>query len=156
MKAEMRRRLAGEPFEEKLWKVARLVALGARAKEQSPNFGRPLGIRRDPIIISAIRRKSVLKFTYNRKQRTVEPQTYGLSTTGREVLRAYVRPETDSSKLSGMAKLFDFEKIFGLRESGETFQEALPAQDPDDTAMVEIFATLPPPPNQPIKHENMS
>jgi len=156
MKTEMRRRLAGEPFEEKLKKVARLVALRTRVKEQSPNFARPLEIRRDPVILSAIRRKSVLKFIYNGKLRTVEPQTYGLSTTGRNVLRAYERPALNSAKHSGMAKLFDVKKISGLRESGETFREALPAHNPDDSAMVEIFATLPPPPNQPIKHENMS
>jgi len=36
-------------------------------------------------------------------------------------------------------------KISGLRESGQTFQEALPAHNPDDSAMVEIFATLPAP-----------
>ena len=99
MKAEMRRRLAGEPFEEKLKKVARLVALRMRVKEQSPNFARPLGIRRDPVILSAIRRESVLKFIYNGKLRTVEPQTYGLSTTGRDVLRAYERPATNSANI---------------------------------------------------------
>ena len=152
MKTEMRRRLAGEPFEEKL----RKVALRARTKEQSSSFARPVGIRRDPLILSAIRRKSVLKFIYNGKLRTVEPQTYGLSTTGRNVLRAYERPATNSAKHSGMAKLFDVKKISGFRESGETFREALPAHNPDDSAMVEIFATLPRPPNQPIKHENMS
>ena len=44
-----------------------------------------------------------------------------------------------------MAKLFDLKKISGLRESEQTFQEALPAHNPDDSAMVEIFATLPAP-----------
>ncbi len=61
---------------------------------------RQLGIRRDPLIISAIRRKSVLKFSYNGKLRTVEPQTYGLSTTGLEVLRAYERPSAKNSRSS--------------------------------------------------------
>jgi len=127
------------------------IARGLRAHRNATRkifaTERQIGIQRDPFIISAIRRKSVLKFNYNGKLRTVEPQTYGLSTTGREVLRAYERPATNGAKRSGMAKLFDLKKISGLRESGQTFQEALPAHNPDDGAMVEIFATLPAPKN---------
>ena len=44
-----------------------------------------------------------------------------------------------------MAKLFDLNKISGLRKSGQSFRQALPAHNPDDSAMVEIFATLPVP-----------
>jgi predicted DNA-binding transcriptional regulator YafY len=125
------------------------IARGLRAHKNATRkilaIERQIGIQRDPLIISAIRRKSVLKFSYNGKLRTVEPQTYGLSTTGREVLRAYERPATNGARRSGMAKLFALKKISGLRESGQTFQEALPAHNPDDSAMVEIFATLPAP-----------
>ena len=125
------------------------IARGLRAHKNATRkilaIERQIGIQRDPLIISAIRRRSVLKFSYNGKLRTVEPQTYGLSTTGREVLRAYERPATNGARRSGMAKLFDLKKISGLRESGQTFQEALPAHNPDDSAMVEIFATLPAP-----------
>jgi hypothetical protein len=46
-----------------------------------------------------------------------------------------------------MAKLFDLNKISGLRETGQTFQKALLAHNPDDSAMVEIFATLRAPKN---------
>lgn len=145
MKAQMRRRLAGKPFEETLRKVARLVAIRASIGAAPPDRARQLGIRR----------KSVPKFSYNGKLRTVEPQTYGLSTTGREVFRAYERSATNASKRSGMAKLFDLKKISGLRKDGQSFRKASPAHHPDDTAMVEIFATLPPLSNQPIKHENM-
>jgi predicted DNA-binding transcriptional regulator YafY len=100
------------------------------------------GIRRDPVIISAIRKKSVLEFTYNGRLRVVEPQTYGLSTAGREVLRAYERPERNGRNARGLAKLFDLKKISNLREIGENFAEALAVHNPDDRAMVEIFATL--------------
>lgn len=127
------------------------IARGLRAHKNATRkilaAERQLGIRRDPLIISAIRRKSVLEFSYNGKPRTVEPQTYGLSATGREILRGYERPANHGSKRSGVAKLFDLKKISGLRESGQTFQEALPAHNPDDSAMVEIFATLPAPKN---------
>jgi predicted DNA-binding transcriptional regulator YafY len=80
------------------------IARGQRAHKNATRkilaAGRQLGIRRDPLIISAIRRKLVLQFNYNGKLRTVEPQTYGLSTAGREVLRAYERTIPNSSKRS--------------------------------------------------------
>lgn len=123
------------------------IARGLRAHKNATRkilaAERQLGIQRNPLIISAIRRKLVLRFSYNGKLRTVEPQTYGLSTTGREILRAYEQPNGNSSKRSGMAKLFDLQKISDLKETGETFHKALPAHSPDDSAMVEIFASLP-------------
>jgi hypothetical protein len=167
MKTDMRRTLARQPFEQKIRQIGQLLQLSAKVKTQrgSDNVDsiarelrarksatrkvlaakRQIGIRRDPLIISAIRRKLVLQFNYNRKLRTVEPQTYGLSTTGREVLRAYERTIPNGSKRSGMAKLFDLNKISGLRKNGQSFRHALPAHNPDDSAMVEIFATLPVP-----------
>jgi len=42
-----------------------------------------------------------------------------------------------------MAKLFDVAKITDLKKAGQKFVAALPAHNPDDSAMVEIFATLP-------------
>ena len=169
MKTDMRRELARQRFEEKIRKVGQLIQLSAKLKRQrtanNVDFDarglrpqknatkkilaaeRKPGARRDPLIISAIRRKSVLTFSYNGRLRTVEPQTYGVSTAGREVLRAYERPATNGLKRSGMAKLFDLKKLSGLRKSGLSFRQALPAHNPDDSAMVEIFATLPAPKN---------
>jgi predicted DNA-binding transcriptional regulator YafY len=125
------------------------IARGLRAHKNATRkilaAERQIGIRRDPLIISAIRRKSVLQFNYKGKLRTVQPQTYGLSTTGREVLRAYELTIPNGSKRSGMAKLFDLSKISGLRKVGQSFRQALPAHNPDDSAMVEVFATLPVP-----------
>ena len=144
MELEMRLKLVREPFEEKIREVEQLIQLSLKLK--AARMGQAVGysgIQRDPLIIAAIRRKLVLSFSYNGKRRTVEPQTYGLSTTGREILRAYERSAPSGAERSGMAKLFDLEKISGLRETGQTFQEAFPAHNPNDSAMVEIFATLP-------------
>ena len=67
------------------------------------------------------------------------------SIAGREVLRArQVGGESDSGQLR-MAKLFDLEKISQLRKAGTAFAGALPAHNPSDSAMVEVFATLPKP-----------
>lgn len=108
---------------------------------------RHLGIRRDPTIISAIRDKALLKFIYNGELRVVEPQTYGLSNTGKEVLRAYQVSGGSRAGRSRMAKLFDLSKIKELEKTTRRFAEALPEHNPDDSAMVEIFATLPAPKN---------
>ena len=103
-------------------------------------LGKP---RRDRTILSAIKSKQVLRFKYNGKEQIVEPQTYGISIAGREVLRArQVGGESGSGQLQ-MAKLFDLEKISHLRKVGTAFAAALPAHNPNDSAMVEVFATLP-------------
>jgi hypothetical protein len=85
------------------------IARGLRAHKNATRkvfaAERQLGIRPDPLIISAIKRKAVLKFRYNGRERTVEPQTYGLSTAGREVLRARECSVANGSKISAMAKL---------------------------------------------------
>ncbi|HEY2799765.1 MAG TPA: hypothetical protein VGI85_04170 [Chthoniobacterales bacterium] len=125
------------------------IARGLRAHKNATRkvfaAERQLGIRPDPLIISAIKRKAVLKFRYNGRERTVEPQTYGLSTAGREVLRTRECSVANGSKISAMAKLFDVTKIAELRQTELSFPQALPAHNPDDRAMIEIFATLPRP-----------
>jgi hypothetical protein len=103
-------------------------------------LGRP---RRDRTILSAIRNKQVLRFNYNGKERFVEPQTYGVSIAGREVLRAHQIGGGSGSGQLRMAKLFDLEKMSNLRKVGTVFEGALSAHNPKDSAMVEIFATLP-------------
>ena len=82
MKTDMRRALARRPFEEKIRKIEQLLQLSAKLKAQHgannatliarglrahkdatrqiPAAKCQLGIRRDPLIISAIRRKAVL------------------------------------------------------------------------------------------------
>jgi hypothetical protein len=97
----------------------------------------------DQTIVSAIKNKEVLKFIYNGKLRIVEPQTYGVSSAGREVLRARQIGGGSRSGQSRIAKLFDLEKIVGLKKTGDHFCKALPQHNPNDNAMVEIFASLP-------------
>jgi hypothetical protein len=147
MKAELRSALAREPFEEKIRKVEQLVRLAKEFPRRPRSKASVADKARAPgkAIIAAIRNRNILQFSYNGILRTVEPQTYGLSTTGREVLRARERPSKKAGKHSGMAKLFDLNKISGLQETGETFREALPEHNPNDNAIAEVFATLPKP-----------
>ena len=105
-------------------------------------LGKP---KRDRTILSAIKNKEVLRFKYNGKERIVEPQTYGISIAGREVLRARQVGGASGSGQLRMAKLFDLKKISHLRKAGAVFAAALPTHNPNDSAMVEVFATLPKP-----------
>ncbi len=97
------------------------------------------------LIISAINDREVLKFSYEGLVRVVEPQTYGMSYTGKYVLRGYQIGGASRSGHSKMAKLFDIVRISKLQKSGELFKEALPSHNPQDSAMKLIFATLPRP-----------
>ena len=96
-------------------------------------------------IVSAIEKKLVLQFTYHGQERVVEPQTYGVSKTGKEVLRARQIGGGSRSGRSRIAKLFDVKEMSGLKPTGDHFRDALPEHNPKDSAMVEIFATLPTP-----------
>lgn len=96
-------------------------------------------------IVSAIRNRATLRFDYDGKERVVEPQTYGVSKMGKEVLRARQVGGGSLSGQSRIAKLFDLDKISALKKMGEHFSKALPEHNPSDSAMVEVFATLPKP-----------
>ena len=95
------------------------------------------------LLVAAINSREVLKFSYEGCVRTVEPQTYGMSYTGRYVLRAAQTGGESRSGQSTIAKLFDLAKISKLQKSGEHFKQALHSHNPQDSAMKVIFATLP-------------
>lgn len=94
-------------------------------------------------IVSAIKQKFVLQFVYNDEERVVEPQTYGISKTGKEILRARQIGGGSRSGQLRIAKLFDVEKISALKKTGGHFSEALPEHNPNDSAMTEVFVSLP-------------
>lgn len=95
------------------------------------------------LLISAINGRDVLKFSYEGYVRIVEPQTYGMSYTGRYVLRGYQTSGESRSGQSRIAKLFDLAKISKLEKTGEHFKEALSSHNPQDSAMKVVFAALP-------------
>jgi len=105
----------------------------------------PDGMKADvgQILKTAIEKRSVLRFFYNGKARIVEPQTYGISTTGNEVLRGYQQEGAGTMGTVARLKLFEVAKISKLEVTDERFGGARPEHNPDDSAMVEVFATLP-------------
>jgi predicted DNA-binding transcriptional regulator YafY len=146
MKAKMRSALAREPYEEKIRKVEQLLRLAKEfPREQTERTGE-LAVTaqaKETTIISAIRDRTVLKFTYNAQPRTVEPQAYGISTAGHPVLRAYQRGgRSDSGRANGL-RLFEVAKMSNMRKRAERFLKARPEHNPNDSAMKEIRAALP-------------
>ena len=119
-----------------------------RERKTLKSKGPVAGMRARATIVAAIKNKEVLRFIYNDKERAVEPQTYGISTAGHEVLRARQVRGGSRSGSSRIAKLFDIEKMSDLMTTGARFEKALAEHNPDDTAMMKVFASLP----RPNKH----
>ncbi|HEV2841664.1 MAG TPA: WYL domain-containing protein [Chthoniobacterales bacterium] len=142
----MRNALAREPYEEKIRKVEQLVRLAKEFPRERKEPVRELAVAaksKERTIISAIRDRTVLKFTYNAQPRTVEPQTYGISTAGRPVLRAYQRAGGSGSGRTKGLRLFEVAKMSKVEKTAERFLKARPEHNPNDSAMKEIRATLP-------------
>lgn len=86
-------------------------------------------------ICAAIAKRAVVTFSYDQRQRTVEPYAHGISTTGVEVLRAF---QTAGGSGSGQPmgwRLFSVSKIEEWRDTGAIFIETRPGYNPRDAAM---------------------
>lgn len=88
-------------------------------------------------LVNSILHKRRLRFTYNGKARLVEPQCYGVSAKGNELLRGH--------QLEGGPQrepLFDLSKMEGLIVLDETFARPGPNYTKGDSAMVRIHCEL--------------
>jgi len=121
------------------------MAQSKQTKERSPDKAKPSLPKQHNAILSAIKNRDVLRFWYEGRERIVEPQTYGMSYTGRYVLHGYQTGGESSSGRTKMAKLFDIAKISKLQRTGAKLGHALPSHNPEDSAMMEVFASLPRP-----------
>ena len=91
----------------------------------------------NPIIMEALRSKRRLRFTYNGKVRLAEPQCYGISARGTELLRVH--------QLEGGPQrepLFDVAKMRDLIVLDEHFTRPGPHYKRNDSAMKTIFRQL--------------
>lgn len=94
-------------------------------------------------IVSAIKNKRVLSFFYDHAPRTVEPQTYGISTAGHPILRGYqVAGGSKSGQAVGL-RLYELAKMGGLKDTEKRFARARPQHKPKDSAMSKVVASLP-------------
>ena len=88
-------------------------------------------------IVEAIKNKQRLRFIYHERMRITEPQCYGVSSRGKEILRVY--------QISGGTQrepLFEVAKMESLALLNEYFVEPGPNYKRNDSAMGEIFAEL--------------
>jgi predicted DNA-binding transcriptional regulator YafY len=91
----------------------------------------------NPLICKAIHEKRRLRFVYHGKPRLVEPQCHGISTAGREVLRAHqIRGGTQPEPLFELAKMSELVLL------DEHFTRPGPHYKPNDSAMALIFCQL--------------
>jgi hypothetical protein len=85
----------------------------------------------------AIEEKRRLRFLYRDKTRLVEPQCYGIGTSGSELLRAHQLKGGEQRE-----PLFTVSKITNLEVLDEHFDRPGPNYKKDDSAMRTIFAQL--------------
>ena len=90
------------------------------------------------LICNAIKNRQRLKFRYHDKTRVVEPQCYGIGTTGKELLRAYV-VEGDVEKNN---KLFVVSELSSIVLLNQFFKSPGPNYRKGDSAMKTIFKEL--------------
>ena len=88
-------------------------------------------------LVQAINDRRRLRFSYHGRERTVEPQCYGIGTRGTELLRVH--------QIEGGSQpepLFDVSKISGLALLDQQFSAPGPNYKKNDSAMKKIFAQL--------------
>jgi hypothetical protein len=92
-----------------------------------------------PALVDAIETKRVLSFTYRGKKRIVEPQCYGIATSGKEALRGHeparVGPGTTEPH-------YTVGEMSGLSVLDQHFTKPGPNYTKNDSAMIYIFAQL--------------
>lgn len=89
------------------------------------------------ILVSAIEQKRRLRLRYDNRARLVEPQCYGIGTSGSELLRVH---QLRGGKVR--EPLFSVSKIGDLEVLDEVFIRPGPNYKKDDSAMKIIFAQL--------------
>ena len=93
------------------------------------------------MIIEAIENCKLIEFNYKDKVRIVEPYTFGVSSTGKDVLSAF-QVEGGSSSSDDLGwRLFSIGKINNLRVSDISFQAIRDGYNPNDSRMQEIYIT---------------
>ena len=93
-------------------------------------------------IIQSIQNMTMLDCIYDGHTRKIEPHLCGRSKTGRILLRCFQIEGSSTSGTNFGWKLFDLKKIHSLRVTDEQFFYPRPQYNPDDSAMIEIYARL--------------
>ncbi len=93
-------------------------------------------------IVTAIKEKRLLSFTYDGYARVVEPHCYGITTAGNEAIRCYqVRGGSSSGKVPDW-RMMTIDSIRGLTLTQETFSLPRTGYKRGDRGMSTIFCEL--------------
>jgi len=93
------------------------------------------------IITEAIENCKLIEFNYKDEVRVVEPYTFGVSSTGKDVLSAYqVEGESTSSDDLGW-RLFSIGKIENIKISDSSFNPIRDGYNPADSRLKKIYVT---------------
>jgi len=93
-------------------------------------------------IAEAIRKRRLLRFSYDGYLRTVEPHAYGTDRKGRYLLRAYqVAGGSESGEFAGW-KLFCEDEMVAITVASDTFAGPRPDYKRGDRAIYQIIAEL--------------
>ena len=89
------------------------------------------------VIVSAIRNRHVLTFTYDKVQRTVEPHAAGVSKMGNDVVRCYQIGENIPEGQEWL--LCELAKISNLTDTGTSFTGTRPGYKKNDKDMLRVY-----------------
>lgn len=93
-------------------------------------------------IIQAIENRQILEFEYDSCFRRVEPHTFGVSSTGKDMLSAYqIEGDTVSGNVPDW-KQFSLNKIKNLEILNETFTGTRLGYTKGDSRMTRIYCEL--------------
>ncbi len=93
------------------------------------------------IIKQSVINKNIIKFTYNKFKREVEPYCYGISKKGNQVLRGYQIDGESSTEKYGW-KLFDVSKIDDLQITDRIFSDIRKEYSENDKSMSLIYCQI--------------
>ena len=93
-------------------------------------------------IVDAIGRRVLLQFRYNGRLRTVEPYCFGVSTAGRDVLRAIEVGGPGSAKPASFGKLWTLSEMSDVSALEKTFTPNDPNYNPNDKGMTRIYCRI--------------
>jgi len=94
------------------------------------------------IISTAIENKQCLTFTYEGCERNVEPHTYGVSNTGKNLIRAYQIGGRSRNGQIPDWRLFDESKMRDCRISDEKASMPRNGYKKGDKALKKIYAEI--------------
>jgi hypothetical protein len=96
----------------------------------------------DERVCASIRERRLLEFDYDGKRRVTEPYCHGVSTTGKQSVRALQVGGATRPGGFGFGKMWTIGKMTNVRVSETTFAPDDPNYNPDDSAMSVIHCRI--------------